>query len=354
MNKFVKIAGVIVAGAVCTAALCGCGGEKKADSSAAVQTEDAAKGGTETKAGGVTLNEGLKKYYVYMKAVGEMYSETGGIADPASYDWEKTLADGTKLEDKIKRDAFSEMVLREKLAELGEKNGVTLSNEEKETAKKNIDQAKSQSGDESFIQSLNAMGISSEEDYLALYNIEVLNQKIEKDFSANSEKYTDGVNLEDYLSDSMVTAQHILIKNDSTKYEDPKSAIDEVLKKAKGGEDFNALMKEYNEDPGEDEGGYSFGKGEMVKEFEEAAFALKPGEISDVVETQYGYHVIKRVTGLAEFKNYLLSTVDLSEADKIMSNISVKNLIAELSEAQAKIQAAAAQNGQSTGGSNNG
>lgn len=354
MKKFVKIAGVIVAGAVCAAALCGCGEEKKTDSSASVQTAGDKTDGAETNVGGVTLNEGLRKYYVYMKAMGEMYSENGESADPASYDWEKTLADGTKLEDKIKRDAFSEMVLREKLAEQGEKNGVTLTNEEKETAKKNIEQAKSQSGEESFIQSINAMGVSSEEDYIALYNIEVLNQKIEKDFSANPEKYIGDVNLEDYLSDSLVTAQHILIKNDSTKYENPKETIDEVLKKAKAGEDFKALMKEYNEDTGEDEGGYSFGKGEMVKEFEDAAFALKPGEISDVVETQYGYHVIKRVTGLAEFKNYLLSTADLSEADMIMSNISVKQLITELSEAQAKLQAAAAQNGQSTGGSNNG
>ncbi|MGN0180064.1 MAG: peptidylprolyl isomerase [Monoglobaceae bacterium] len=353
MKKFVKMASVIVAGAVCTAALCGCGGEKKADDAAAVQTEGVAKSSGETRAGGVTINEGLKKYYVYMKAMGEMYSETGGDIDPSSFDWDKTLEDGTKLEDRIKRDAFSEMVLRGKLAELGEKNGITLSDEEKETAKKNIEQAKSQ-GEESFLQSLSAMGISSEEDYIALYNTEVLNQKIENDFSSNHEKYTGDVNLEDYLSDSMVTAQHILIKNDSTKYENPKETIDEVLKKAKSGEDFKALMKEYNEDTGETESGYSFGKGEMVKEFEEASFALKPGEISDVVETQYGYHVIKRVTGLAEFKNYLLSTTDLSEANKIMSDISVKQLITELTEAQAKLQAAAAQNGQSTGGSNNG
>jgi peptidyl-prolyl cis-trans isomerase C len=60
-------------------------------------------------------------------------------------------------------------------------------------------------------------------------------------------------------------------------------------------EDFAKLAKENSEDPGsKDKGGeYTFGRGQMVKEFETAAFSLKPGQISDVVETAYGYHIIK-------------------------------------------------------------
>jgi hypothetical protein len=69
-----------------------------------------------------------------------------------------------------------------------------------------------------------------------------------------------------------------------------------VLKRARGGEDFAALAKEFSSDPGsKDKGGELdwFGRGKMVKVFEDAAFALKPGQISDIVESPFGFHIIK-------------------------------------------------------------
>jgi peptidyl-prolyl cis-trans isomerase C len=68
-----------------------------------------------------------------------------------------------------------------------------------------------------------------------------------------------------------------------------------VLERARKGEDFAALAKEHSEDPGsKDQGGeYIFARGQMVPEFEVAAFSLQPGQVSDLVVTQYGYHIIK-------------------------------------------------------------
>lgn len=69
----------------------------------------------------------------------------------------------------------------------------------------------------------------------------------------------------------------------------------EVLAKARAGDDFAALARSYSQCPSAERGGDLgyFSQGEMVPEFEQAAFALEPGEISDVVETVYGYHIIK-------------------------------------------------------------
>jgi len=96
-----------------------------------------------------------------------------------------------------------------------------------------------------------------------------------------------------------VRARHILIMFEPDASDEDKAKarekIEGLLKRAKAGEDFAELAKEYTEDPGSKEAGgeYTFPRGQMVKPFEDTAFSLKVGEISDVVETQYGYHIIK-------------------------------------------------------------
>ena len=83
-------------------------------------------------------------------------------------------------------------------------------------------------------------------------------------------------------------ASHILVDNEKT--------AKEIKEKLDKGEDFAALAKEYSKDTANaDNGGNlgEFSKGQMVKEFEDAAFALKEGEISEPIKTQFGYHIIK-------------------------------------------------------------
>jgi len=108
----------------------------------------------------------------------------------------------------------------------------------------------------------------------------------------------------------MVRASHILFATKDLKTEQDlsadqkaakKKAAEDVLKRARSGEDFAKLAKEYSDDPGsKDTGGeYTFARASadpqhaMVQEFETAAFSLKTNQISDIVTTQFGYHIIK-------------------------------------------------------------
>jgi peptidyl-prolyl cis-trans isomerase C len=98
-----------------------------------------------------------------------------------------------------------------------------------------------------------------------------------------------------------VKASHILIKVDEGASEEKKAEarkkIEEIQQKVQNGEDFATLAKTYSEGPSGPKGGDlgSFGRGQMVKPFEDAAFSLKPNETSDIVETKFGYHLIKVV-----------------------------------------------------------
>lgn len=100
-----------------------------------------------------------------------------------------------------------------------------------------------------------------------------------------------------------ITASHILIGYDDNhsaeagrSQEDAKVQIDQLRSEIEGGADFAELASEHSDCPSGARGGDlgPFGRGAMVPEFENAAFALEPGGLSDVVETAFGYHLILR------------------------------------------------------------
>jgi len=112
-----------------------------------------------------------------------------------------------------------------------------------------------------------------------------------------SRAYYDG-NLESFKKSEQVRASHILIKvdpgADEAKKAEARTKIESLQAKLKNGEDFGALAKEYSEGPSGPKGGDLgfFGRGQMVKPFEETAFSMKPGQVSGMVETRFGYHLI--------------------------------------------------------------
>jgi len=102
-----------------------------------------------------------------------------------------------------------------------------------------------------------------------------------------------------FLLPERVRARHILVTADPAAGEEGKRAArekaDRILQEVRAGGDFAALARKYSEDSTADRGGDlgAFSRGTMVKPFEDAAFALEAGAVSEVVETRYGFHIIK-------------------------------------------------------------
>lgn len=121
--------------------------------------------------------------------------------------------------------------------------------------------------------------------------ISVPEAEIKKFYDENKDKY--------FKQEAGVRASHILISVDpKAKPEEKKAAKEKaeaIRKRILAGEDFATLAKSESGCPSGKQGGDLgfFSHGQMVDSFEKAAFALKPGELSDVVETQFGYHIIK-------------------------------------------------------------
>ena len=99
-----------------------------------------------------------------------------------------------------------------------------------------------------------------------------------------------------------VRASHILVaipqRADEATVQKARAKAENLLKQAKSGKDFAELARKNSDDGSKAKGGDLdyFSRGQMVPQFTEAAFALKPGEVSDIVQTQFGFHIIK-VTG---------------------------------------------------------
>ena len=135
---------------------------------------------------------------------------------------------------------------------------------------------------------------------------------------------------EKYIQPKTVEARHILIKVEQGA---EKSVVEEKRKKAadiagyaKEGKDFAELAKKYSEGPSKDKGGHlgAFTEDSMVKPFADKAFSMKPGEVSDPVKTQFGWHIIKvekvnekSMTSLKDATPDILNQLMGEEADRI-------------------------------------
>jgi len=146
-------------------------------------------------------------------------------------------------------------------------------------AKKKVEELKKQMGD-NFKAYLTQSGAKDEDDLKKKIKSQIAFEKAVKDSVTEKEIKS--------LYKPKLKASHILVKDEKT--------AKEIKEKLNNGEDFAALAKQYSEDPGSKEKGGElpeFGPGEMKPEFEEAAYKLEVGQVSDPIKASYGYHIIK-------------------------------------------------------------
>ncbi|MBF0118806.1 MAG: peptidylprolyl isomerase [Desulfobacterales bacterium] len=228
-------------------------------------------------------------------------------------------SDDTQLGN-YKKNILDSLINVQLLYQESVKQGIKI--DDKEVEKKFEDATKRvYSKDSDYKDMLKQAGLTEKEfkDHFKkdLFVQEFIAKKIEQNVKVTPEdlKSFYDKNPQKFLRPEMARASHILIKVDKgVDKEKAKKQIEGILEKVKKGEDFANLAKQNSQCPSAAQGGdlNYFDRTRMVKPFSDAAFALKIGEASGIIETEFGYHIIKLTDKKPE------STVSFDEAkDKI-------------------------------------
>ncbi|WP_066634306.1 peptidylprolyl isomerase [Desulfolucanica intricata] len=207
--------------------------------------------------------------------------------------------DGKQMLEMLKQQTLEEMINNKLLMQEAKKQGKNLT--DKQIKEKVAELKKQFSSEEEFKKYLKQAGMT-EKELVYLINLgDYVTRDLKPVTEAQAQEYYEQ-NIEQFTIPERYEVRHILIAFTDTegKVKHTETEAEQLallaLAELKNGKDFAALAKEKSEDPGsKDNGGlYTFGKGEAVQEFETAALALKPGEITkEPVKTVYGYHIIK-------------------------------------------------------------
>ena len=203
----------------------------------------------------------------------------------------------------LKKDILEGLIEREVLYQESQKAGIKITDQKVDEQMASI--KKRFPSEEEFQRALASMNLTEAEVRSQIQRglaiRELIDQKVASKIvitdEATSAYYTGNPQL--FKQPEQIKASHILIKVEPTADDTAKAAakkkITDIQQKLKDGGDFAELAKQNSEGPSATRGGDLgyFRRGQMVKPFEDAAFSMKPNEVSDLVETRFGYHLIK-------------------------------------------------------------
>jgi foldase protein PrsA len=194
------------------------------------------------------------------------------------------------------QDSLSYLIDNKIVEIAARKENVKISDEDVDAEMKEFVEANG--GEESFHYALEQSGLTEKEIETEIVNYLKIVKLLESEVDITDEEMKTHFeeNKDSYNEPEQVEASHILVENEET--------ANEVKEKLDTGEDFAELAKEYSTDTSNAENGGELGyfsKGTMVEEFDNIAFSINVGEISDPVKTDFGYHII-HVTDKKEAK----------------------------------------------------
>lgn len=244
--------------------------------------------------GDAVITVGEMKY-----AVGVVKSSlTVGKEGQALEDFWNTLIDGVDPEDYIRDNAIDLLVDMAVFAQVAKEHGISVTDDE---INQYFDQNK-----ETITNITEQFGVT-EDTLKEIYRKQLLYDKYGQTVLAADERFNPSEEvLKDYFAKNFYKAQHILKMTVDSATNAPltqaekdaaRAEIDAILLAIRDGADFEEMMLTHTEDPGVEQSpqGYVFTEGEMVPEFYEGTIALSEGQVSDVIESSYGYHIIKRL-----------------------------------------------------------
>ncbi len=232
--------------------------------------------------------------------------DTNREAQPAISESEKKGALNDAARSQIRRTALDRLIEKKLTEQKIKELGIKVSDEEIRQAIDDVRKQNNISSQEALVKALAGQGLSFDQyraqlqeqiEKLKLVSIEV-RSKVHVSETEMRDYYT--ANLVKYTEDESYNARHIFFKTgekaSSDEIQRSKTTALAVLADAKGGKDFAELAKKFSEDPAARKDGGNLGnfkKGDMQPELEKTILSLKPGEVSELVSTPIGFHIIK-------------------------------------------------------------
>ena len=256
-------------------------------------------------------------YMLYnMQYYASMYAQMGLTDLWSNKDMAKSL--GASMPEAAEQQAIYARVVMQKFNELGLKLSY---NEQKEMASVRRNSI-ANTGKDAYLNQIAQFGFSDQTYQNFMYISQCYQALNDYYFGENGVNTPSDEDIQKYYEDNYITAKHILITtvdpaSGETKRtdEEAKKEAQSILDRINAGEDFDTLMNQYSEDTGlsNNPNGYTFTEGQMLTEFYDGAKALAEDEVSELVKSSYGYHIIKRVklddSQLDNFKSDIVSAI---------------------------------------------
>ena len=256
--------------------------------------------------------------------------------------WDMDI-EGETLEAVIMEDALQTAAWFRLAPELGAEEGLELSQEELDYPNQVVEAFTQELGSEELMHHYLWYQMVTQEVFIRLCQAGSMHQMLQdKYFGEDSGNYPTDAEAAAYAQDELgcYRAKHILLRTVDEETREPleeaviaqkKATAEELLSQLRAAQDpvalFDQLMNQYSEGPGlaTAPDGYDTYKGQMVPEFENAALALKDGEISDIVESEWGYHIILRLPlELDQFRSELAAVRMQEKVDKWLEDYPVQ------------------------------